>query len=130
MKRILTTLSPPLLLLLAGCSPHPGTGMWVAAESTGAEHSSAFARINVTYEGRANIYDWKSDPAGDSDATAIRRCFWSGVDEMTITLNCVQAINTEREETYLLRVEPQGKGAVLLQDGRTVIRLLRNVSAR
>ena len=128
MKKILTITLIPALVLLAACSPHPGTGAWGAAESNQAEHSSEFARIDVTYEGRANIYGWSADPVSDSDATAIRRCFWNGVDENTIALNCVQAVNSEIEEAYMLRVDAEGRGSVLLQDGRPVTRFLRSVA--
>lgn len=128
-KKIIITTLLPALLLLAACSPHPGTGAWGAAKGNQVERSSEFARIDVTYEGRANIYGWLADPASDSDATAIRRCFWSGVDKKTIALNCVQAVNTEIEETYMLRVDADDRGSVLLQDGRPVTRFLRGVAA-
>ena len=129
MNKFLTITLIPALLLLTACSPHPGTGAWGAAESNQSKNGSEFARIDVTYEGRANIYGWLGSPASDSDATAIRRCFWNGVDENTIALKCTQALDTETEEAYMLRVDSEGRGSVLLQDGRPVTRFMRSTEA-
>lgn len=115
-----------VLALLAACSPHPGAGMWVAAQQNAGE----FSRLNVTYEGRTNFYDWMSDPASDSDATAVRRCFWHGVDPQTIEMTCVQAANTELEETYRLRVTAERNEAELLQDSRIVAKFVRSTANR
>lgn len=80
-------------LLLAGCSPHPGTGTWLPVSETDA----TFTKLMVQYDGKADFY------AEDQD-NAVRRCFWVGVSEQSITLNCVQSADTDIKESYQLNV--------------------------
>ncbi|MEN8213932.1 MAG: hypothetical protein ABFR19_06180 [Pseudomonadota bacterium] len=81
------------LLLLAGCSPHPGSGIW-AADS---DNAPGFTKIDVQFNGRADIYN-------ASEEKAVRRCFWGGMSSRQITLDCVQAANTDIKEQYRLTV--------------------------
>lgn len=101
----------PLLLVLAGCSPHPAAGVWAAAADNG------FNRLEVTYEGRALLYTAGEDKAG-------RHCFWGGESAQAIALTCKPAFNTELEERYRLTLDADGT-ARLMQDDQVMAHLLR-----
>lgn len=81
------------LLLLAGCSPHPGSGVWTAAS----ENKPGFTKIDVQFEGRADIYN-------ATDEAAVRRCFWGGMSPRQLALDCTQASDTDNQEHYRLTV--------------------------
>lgn len=118
---------PALAVLLMACSAHPGAGNWVA---TGEQHSDfikEFSKLQVTFEGRTNIFGQKeaSQNSGDSTNEAIRRCFWRGMDAQTIVMTCVQAADTEIEESFQLRVDGDSGFAELIKDGVVVGRFER-----
>lgn len=95
---ILKTLSLlSAFLLITGCSPHPGSGIWIAE----AENEPGFTKIDVQYEGRADIYN-------ATDEAAVRRCFWGGMSPRQLALDCVQAADTEIKENYRLTVAEDG----------------------
>lgn len=81
------------LLLLAGCSPHPGSGTWIASP----ENESGFTKIDVQYEGRADIYN-------ATDEESVRHCFWGGMSPKQLALDCTQASDTDNPEHYRLTV--------------------------
>jgi hypothetical protein len=81
------------LLLLAGCSPHPGNGVWRATS----ENKPGFTKIDVQSEGRADIYN-------ATDEAAVRRCFWGGMSPRQLALDCTQAPDTDNQEHYRLTV--------------------------
>jgi len=85
------------LALLAGCSPHPGSGVWTATS----ENEPGFVKIDVQYEGRADIYN-------ATEEAAVRRCFWGGMSPKQLALDCVQAADTDIKEHYRLSVTPDG----------------------
>ena len=85
------------LTLLAGCSPHPGSGVWTATS----ENEPGFVKIDVQYEGRADIYN-------ATDEAAVRRCFWGGMSPKQLALDCVQAADTDIKENYRLTVTEDG----------------------
>ncbi len=118
-----------VLLMLTACSPHPGAGKWIVADDGKEADITEFVRIHVSYEGRTNIFGRGNGPEADSDSTAIRRCFWHGIDAQTIELSCVQALNTDIEESYRFRVDAGRNSAELLQDGRVVGRFVRNTAS-
>ena len=93
--KIISLLS--VLLLITGCSPHPGSGVWVATS----ENEPGFTKIDVQYEGRADIYN-------ASDEAAVRRCFWGGMSPKQLALDCVQAADSEIKENYRLSVAEDG----------------------
>lgn len=111
--------------LLVGCSPHPGAGYWSATGGGG-----EFARLHVSYEGRTNIFGQQQAEEEDSDATALRRCFWRGIDAQTIEMTCVLAANTDIEERYRLQVEADRNRAELTRDGKQVASFVRKSTAK
>jgi hypothetical protein len=79
--------------LLAGCSAHPAAGTWIAVS----DNVAGFSRLVVQFDGKADIYS----PGQES---SVRRCFWGGAGKQSITLDCVQALDTEIKERYQLHV--------------------------
>ncbi|SCZ64088.1 hypothetical protein [Thiohalomonas denitrificans] len=111
MNRARTTLSLlgalTLLLALTGCSPHPAAGNWTATAE-----DSQFSRLEVTYEGRANLFEFGEEKAG-------RHCFWSGESKQVISMSCKPAFDTDIEEHYRLNLEGDGT-AILMRDDQAV----------
>jgi hypothetical protein len=92
------------LALLAGCSPHPGSGIWIATS----ENEPGFKKIDVQFEGRADIYT-------ATDEVAVRRCFWGSMSPKQLALDCVQAANTEIKENYRLIVSEDDTAELTLK---------------
>ena len=116
-----------LLYLLTACSAHPGAGHWQSTNENNPGFIKEFVKIEVSYEGRADIFNTRegqqSDP--DSPSSALRRCFWRGVDAQTIAMTCIVASNTDVEESYQLRINPDTSIAELLKNAVVVGRFVR-----
>lgn len=125
MLRLLTL--PAIASLLAACSPHPGSGNWQSTVEAG-PLTQQFVRLEVGFEGRTDIFSDKAMKQ-DSGNGAIRRCFWRGMDAQTIVMNCVQAANTDIEESYQLRVSADNTMAELIKDEVVVGRFVREMRA-
>jgi hypothetical protein len=113
--------------LLMACSGHPGAGNWISSGEDHPGYLKEFFRLNVTFEGRTDIFGDKPVTQDSSDTSngAIRRCFWRGVDAQTILMDCVQAANTDIEESYQLRVSADNEMAELIKDEIVVGRFMR-----
>ena len=95
MKNALATiLIVTLVLVLQGCSPHPGSGKWQAV----ADSQSRFSKLDVQFEGKAELTP--TDAAGET-----QRCFWSGKTAETIRLQCTQGDDTGLEFNYELTID-------------------------
>jgi len=81
------------LALIVGCSPHPGSGIWTATS----ENEPWFTKIDVQYEGRADIYS-------ATEEAAVRHCFWGGMSPKQLALDCTRASDTDNPEHYRLTV--------------------------
>jgi hypothetical protein len=85
-----------------------------------------FVRLEVGYEGRTDIFGEKSDKPVTADTNgAIRRCFWRGDSAQSIVMTCVQAANTDIEESYVLRVGADNNVADLIKGEVVVGRFVR-----
>ena len=102
----------PLLLMLNGCSPHPGSGGWRASSA-----DPLFERLEVRFNGNADFY------SKTNDETAAWRCFWSAADKRTAELKCIEA-SSDVEKTYALIVDEDGQSATLEQDGQILGRYI------
>ena len=89
-KKTLLVLS---IILISACSPHPGTGTWLA-ENNKAEIS----KLVVNYDGKAEIY------LNDSKK-AEWHCFWAGLDKKELSLTCTPASNPDNEESFSLKLD-------------------------
>ncbi len=98
----------PVFAALTACSPHPATGNWQSADD------AEFVRLEVTYEGWANLYE-----AGEKEAG--RHCFWGAESKQGIALACKPAFNTDIEEHY---------GLAIAEDGTATLMRDREVAAR
>jgi hypothetical protein len=118
---------PAIAALLAACSPHPGSGNWQSTVEANPQFIPQFVRLEVGFEGRTDIFGDKPVTQDSSDTSngAIRRCFWRGVDAQTILMDCVQAANTDIEESYQLRVSADNEMAELIKDEIVVGRFMR-----
>jgi len=118
--RLLTTAT--LTYLLMACTPHPGTGNWLTTGEENVNFVKEFARLDVDHDGRTDIFNTTAGQQNDAadPSSAVRRCFWRGQDAQTILMTCVVASDTDVEESYLLRVNPDGGVADLIK-GETVI---------
>lgn len=94
-----------LLLLIAGCSPHPGSGTWIPLT----EEGSSFSRLDVHYNGRAELH-------ASGEEEIVWHCFWVGINESDISMECVPSHNTDIEQQYQLIVVPR-ESARLMMDG-------------
>jgi hypothetical protein len=131
MKTLRLLTLPALAILLAACSPHPGSGNWQSSGEAEPQFITEFTRLEVSYEGRTDIFNEERAQRAAADDTngAIRRCFWHGADAQTIALSCVQADDTDIEESYLLRVSSDRSSAELLQGEVVVGRFVRDLPA-
>ncbi|MCW8918161.1 MAG: hypothetical protein OQL08_05045 [Gammaproteobacteria bacterium] len=129
MKTLRLLTLPALVFLLAACSPHPGAGNWQESGEAEPQFITEFTRLEVSYEGRTDIFNQERAQraaAGETNG-AIRRCFWHGVDAQTIALSCVQADDTDIEESYQLRVDGDNTTAELIQGETVVGRFVRDL---
>ena len=97
-----------LILLLAACSPHPGSGIWEAV----GENGNGFTKMVIQFNGRVEMF------APDKEKAVIR-CFWAGEDAESISMDCVKA-DTDEKLKYGLRVNPTKQTADLLKSGKVV----------
>ncbi len=107
-KSISSVLIIFVLLVLSGCSPHPGAGKW-QADGNNAEN---IAIINVLFEGTADFYKVGQDES-------IRRCFWSAVARQTMKMQCVYSDDTNKKVSYQFEVIDKGH-AELSQNGQLI----------
>ena len=106
----------PLLFVLAGCSPHPGSGSWLS-ESGDAD---GLARLVVQFDGKAELF------RADREDAAYR-CFWAGDGKRTLRMRCATAANPDIEVRYRLDIGSNGR-AGLYQADRLVTRFRKDPS--
>ena len=93
------------LFLIAGCSPHPGTGEW---QST-TENKLNITKVSVFFTPKVLFY-----ASGISDP--VMQCGWWALDKKVIEMECVHLSNTEIKEKFQIRTLAEGE-AELIQDG-------------
>lgn len=106
-KRRRSLLSLFFILLLAACSPHPGSGIWLSVDDTG-----PYGKLAILFEGQAELY-----PVGRK---AYRyRCFWAGLSADSLRMDCVSADDPAQKARFEFRVLADGSGE-LLESGRSL----------
>ncbi len=91
------------VILLAGCSAHPGAGTWLASDG----NTSGYSRLVFEFDGKAEFF-------APNEEKSVRRCFWGGESKEIVSLKCIVAANTEVEEHYRFKVTPNGEGILSL----------------
>jgi hypothetical protein len=102
------------VLLLAGCSPHPGSGDWTAEEG----NPNGFTRLVVQFDGKAEFY------RQDQEKEWLR-CFWQSSGAMRIDIQCTSKSDTEGERFYELAIAEIGP-ALLKENGTVIARFIRD----
>ncbi len=100
MKKLM--LLVPAVLALAACAPHPGAGIWTAAD----RNAWGISRLTLAYEGRA-MFDSSTPPTN-------WHCFWGGRDKHTARLDCTPSSDTGKETQFLFSVNQDGIGTLSL----------------
>ena len=95
-------------LLLSGCSPHPGSGIWVPVD----KDVSLYSKVVVLFDGRAELFI----PGREEH---MYRCFWGGVSSDSIRMECVSADDEAITPIFTLQVVIGGRGE-LLESGQIV----------
>jgi hypothetical protein len=101
-RLFLVSISTLALLLLQGCSPHPGAGSWVPAENS----DSPFSEIMVDFNGRVEIFV----PQREGH---IYRCFWGGISSDTLAFDCISADDETIKPQYTFKVIQDGVAELL-----------------
>jgi hypothetical protein len=101
------------MLLLTGCTPHPGIGEWV---SPGANADDIY-RLKVFINSHAETYNSTSQEP-------ITQCDWKSVNEQSIEINCVYPASPKYTENYKLTVTAKDE-AELYKADRLLTRLVR-----
>ena len=103
----------PGLFLIAGCSPHPGTGEWKSAT----ENKLNITKVSVFFSPKVLFYARDiPDP--------VMQCGWWALDKKIIEMECVHLSNTEIKEKYQIKALSDGK-AELTKDGSIITLLVR-----
>jgi len=94
------------LLVLQGCSPHPGAGTWSPIENSGAP----FSEINVDFNGRVLLFVPQREEH-------LYRCFWAGTSSASLSFDCISADDEKVKPQYTFNISQNGE-AELLQAGK------------
>ncbi len=84
-------------LLVSGCSPHPGTGVWKTAD----DNEMGIEKLVIGFEGRAEFVSTKQDKA-------TWHCFWRGADKKELLLDCKPSTNPDQNKIFIISVNDQG----------------------
>ncbi|OMH39054.1 hypothetical protein [Motiliproteus sp. MSK22-1] len=81
------------LLLISGCSGHPGTGIW-EAKST---NPSGYWMLKVQYDGTATVL-------AKNQEEPLLGCFWQATAADIMKMQCATANDPENPDTYQLSI--------------------------
>ena len=93
------------LFLIAGCSPHPGTGEWKAMT----ENELNITKISVFFTPKVLFY-------ARAINEPVMQCGWWALDKKVIEMECVHLSDTEIKEKYRIKVVADGKAELLKED--------------
>ena len=92
-------------LLLSGCSPHPGSGNWLAAGA----NSDGFTQLQVHYDGKAEL-------RSADESLGELHCFWQAMNEDTLDMVCSVAGDENARYRFQLQVVGE-RGGELHREG-------------
>lgn len=102
-----------VLLILTGCTPHPGAGIWISPT----DNDAHISKVSVFFEPTVKIFTSTSEQA-------IMQCGWWALDKKNIEMECVHLPETGVSEIYQLNVIEQDK-AELVGQGKLIAALIR-----
>lgn len=107
----------PLLsfLLLTGCAPHPGAGIWGAQE----ENSQGIKKVTISFDGKAEF-------VSQDQQSVTWHCFWGGTGKQTVTMQCTPSINPDIAHKFSLEIGENG--SAVLSDEKQVIGKFKRLS--
>ena len=111
-KPALFALLMSMPLVIAGCSGHPGTGTWQAADT-----NSRFSTLQVAFDGKAELFN-------AAQPEPIMRCLWQGTSSETLQLQCRSADQPDTTLNFSLQIQADN-GAVLYQQENVIARFNR-----
>jgi len=97
------------LLIIAGCTPHPGAGVWTPAT----ENTANISRVDIYFDPKVEIF------TGSALAPAMQ-CGWWALDKTTLEMECVHLADVDKKETFQLKVIAEDKAELKIQDGISV----------
>ena len=103
----------PVVWMLSGCSPHPGSGSWLASEN----NSDDFVQLQVHFDGKAELH-YADDKQGEL------HCFWQAFNQETLDMICTKAGDEDARLRFQLQVEGESHGK-LHREGELVGRFDR-----
>lgn len=99
--------------LLSGCSPHPGSGNWLARGN----NNDGFSQLQVHFDGKAELH-YADDMRGEL------HCFWQAMNKDTLDMICSLAGDEDTRLSFQLRAVDESRGE-LRRDGELVGRFDR-----
>ena len=100
-------------LLITGCTPHPGAGVWLAPGA----NADDITKVEVHFDPKVNIYSSASkEPA--------LQCGWWATDKQNIEMECVYLSDTDKKVKYQLNVTAEDV-AELIREKILITRLIR-----
>ena len=100
------------VVLLSACSPHSSTGVWKTTD----DNEFGISKLVVAFDGKAEFVSKKLDNAN-------WHCFWAATAKQEAELKCTPSTDTEKEESFKLRVNEQGLAE--LSHNSTLIAILK-----
>lgn len=88
-----------VISLLSGCSPHPGSGSWLASGS----NSEGFSQLQVHFDGKAELR-YEDQTRGEL------HCFWQALNKDTVDMICSVAGDEETRLRYQLQTVGDSQG--------------------
>ncbi|MCK4707733.1 MAG: hypothetical protein KAU21_03875, partial [Gammaproteobacteria bacterium] len=96
------------LFLIAGCSPHPGTGEWLSTT----ENNLNITKISVFFTPKVLFY-------AEGIKEPVMQCGWWALDKKVIEMECVHLSDTEIKEKYQIKSVADGR-AELIKEGTVI----------
>ncbi|MFK5985602.1 MAG: hypothetical protein QM479_09265 [Pseudomonadota bacterium] len=97
-----------VLVILAGCSPHPGAGKWKAIE----DNRMGIKNMSILFEG-------KSEFSTVENEKILWHCFWGAKSKMHLNMTCTPSTNIDHHEKFEFIVNAKDEGQ-LSQNGKNI----------
>ena len=99
MKKNLIALLIPVVL--TGCSPHPGSGVWDALD----ENPMGIDKLVLSFDGKGEFTSQGQQPV-------TWHCFWSATAKQVVSLQCTPSNDTDTEHRFTLSIDESGHASL------------------